>query len=190
MDCPVESILVYWLKNLPAWGITLCAAVLAYKATMSWKQEFISKRQAEAAEKILSSLYAYVVELRRCRCQDEPYPHDPASTEIEEGKAGTALIDWGKKFAGFNMDCFRAAKNASIISRVHFSNRAHKLIEEIIAVRMIYLNAYKEGIKPGQSRAKQLECARILFPSKENDIAIKQAEQLLGELENLLLERS
>lgn len=189
MNCPIESVLIYWFKNLPAWGVALYGARLAYKAAMSWKQEFISKRQAEAAEKILTSLHSYISELRRCRSGDGKYPYEASHTEIEKAGIATAFETWRGRVQNFDNTSFLSARAASISSRIHFSERAHKIVEDIIAIRLIYINAFNEGTKVGQSQEQQLRCARILLPSRTNDDGINRANQLLRELESLILER-
>lgn len=190
MEHPPVSILSYWLKNLPAWAVALFSARLAYKAAMSWKQEFISKRRAEAAEKILTALHGYISELKRCRSADGKYPFDAAEVEIPKDKATSVYEGWQNRIKSFNNDLFSAVKAASISSRIHFSGKAHEMVEAIISTRLIYVSAYNEGQKAGPHSERYLICAQTLCPSKAQDLAMERADKLLRELEDLLLERT
>lgn len=188
MDCPVESVLTYWLKNAPAWGVTLIGAYLAYDAAMSWKQEFVAKRRIEAAEKIVTAMHTYVSELKRCRSRDGKYPHEAPVNEVSSQEAEEQFSGWQKRFGGFSNEYFKEAKSASITVRVYFPKRAHELVEEIIALRIAYINAFKEATKPGVTAENRLKFIRILVPSKAQDITIQRADILMSELEELVLD--
>lgn len=184
----MESVLTYWLKNAPAWGITLIGAYFAYEAAMSWKQEFVAKRQIEAAEKIMIAMHTYVSELKRCRSRDGKYPHEAPDNEVSSQEAAEQLSEWQKRFGGFSNDCFKEAKSASITARVYFPKRAHEVVEEIIALRIAYINAFKEATKPGVTTEDRLKFIRMLVPSKVHDVTIQRADILMAELEELVLD--
>ena len=183
MVFPSIEVLDYWLKNLPALIVAILGSGLAYRAAMSWREEYSFKRKAEVAEKILSSLYAYVNELKRLRSADEVYPFEASDSELNADRAGEVYARWQVRYRSFKVEYFNSAKSASILARIHFSRRAQELVEEIVAQRLVYVNAWRQGKGRASEDFDYLKYAQVLAPSKQNDDVIQKVEALLAELE-------
>lgn len=185
--CPVETIFVYWMQNLPAWIGTAAIAYFTYESAKSWKEEYTTKRRVEVAEKILTSAMSFVSELKRCRSKDSIYPFEASSEPFEKSEAKAIAQEWFKKYGTIKPEIFVEVKNASMLARVYFSKEAHDLMEELISLRLKYVEAFKACRDAPHDAEAYLFNVRILCPEKADDDIANRMDLLLLEIESEVL---
>ena len=185
--CPLETILVYWMQNLPAWIGTAVIAYFTYQSAKSWKEEYTAKRRVEVAEKILTSAMSFVSELKKCRSKDSIYPFEASAEPFDKKGAKTVAQDWFKKYGAIKPEIFIEFKHASMLARVYFSKEASDLMEELISLRLKYIEAFKACRDAPNDTETYILNARILCPTKADDDIANRMDSLLSEIESKVL---